>query len=95
MLQAMSRNRKIKRSSMSCRETVARFSDYLATELRQEESFRIRKHLASCVDCRRFLDAFKSTIRWTHELQRDDIPSDVLDRLREFLKNQASRRVEG
>ncbi len=78
------RNRKM----MNCKEVVDLLSDYLANELTEEDVAGIRAHLSGCPNCTAFLNSLKTTVALTHNLEPEDIPPEVVDRLQSFLRSK-------
>ncbi len=73
---------------MNCKEVVDLLSDYLANELPKEDVAGIRSHLAGCPNCMAFLDSLNTTVKLTHNLNEEDIPPEVVDRLHAFLRSK-------
>jgi predicted anti-sigma-YlaC factor YlaD len=49
--------------ALSCREVVEFLADYLEEGLQAEVRAAFERHLALCVDCRRYLDGYVQAIR--------------------------------
>ena len=71
-----------------CQEVVELLIDYLAGELSEAEIVAIRKHLEGCANCESFFDSLKITVRMKKKLRAEDVPPEVVDRLRSFLRKK-------
>jgi predicted anti-sigma-YlaC factor YlaD len=78
------RNRKM----VNCKEVVDLLSDYMANELPEKDVAGIRSHLAGCSNCEAFLTSLKTTVNMTHNLKEEEIPSEVVERLQDFLRSK-------
>jgi len=47
---------------LTCRELVAFLDDYVAGELAPERRAVFERHLAGCLDCRRYLQSYRATV---------------------------------
>jgi hypothetical protein len=86
----MPRNRKQRKQPETCREVVELLSEYLSAELTDKDMVAIRRHFAGCPPCERFFGSLETTVAWTRKLRHQDIPSEVLERLKCFLKDRTS-----
>jgi len=65
---------------MTCRQAVDDFlMRYVEGELGYSEEFRFRLHLATCTNCRRYLDSYRKTVELGKGAQQnsDPAPSEV------------------
>ena len=72
-----------------CSRLVALLTDYLEGRLSAETHADLEKHLAACSDCVAFVRTFRSTLSLLHSLTEQDLPPELLIRLRAFLDTQA------
>jgi anti-sigma factor RsiW len=70
----------------TCRHVVTLLSDYIDGILSAAGMARLERHLEGCTACARFLDSLKSTRAAVARLRCDQIPSEVHERLRAFLR---------
>ncbi len=73
----------------TCQEAVEKVYHYLDRELTWWKKARIRRHLKTCAPCRGaygFEERLRVVVR---ERSQDDIPDDVVNRLREMLRDEA------
>ncbi|SDG68271.1 Putative zinc-finger [Pseudomonas benzenivorans] len=59
---------------LSCKELVARSSDFLDSQLSFRERLAVRSHLAMCRHCRRFIRQMRVTQRVLRALPEAAIP---------------------
>lgn len=59
---------------LSCKELVARSSDFLDSQLSFRERLAVRSHLAICGRCRRFIKQMRVTQRVLRALPEAAIP---------------------
>jgi Putative zinc-finger len=76
------------RKMMNCKEVVDVLSDYLANELSADGADGVRTHLRKCRNCKAFMASLRTTIKWTHDLKTEDVPLDVVNSVRTFLKSK-------
>jgi mycothiol system anti-sigma-R factor len=72
----------------SCDEAIARVYHYLDGELTWFRKLRINRHLRACRPCEgayHFERRLKAVVR---EHSREDVPPEVLERLRSILRNE-------
>lgn len=74
---------------LSCKQLVARSSDYLDGQLRFTEGLSVRAHLALCVNCRRFIRQMRLTLRVLQQMP-EPLVSD-LDRVAAHLADEANK----
>lgn len=79
------------RKRVDCDEVRKRASDYLESDLSEEEREWIQKHLELCLNCNSFMDTLRSTISMLGELPSKAIPN----RLKEKLLRIPSSRESG
>jgi len=70
---------------LTCREVIARLSDYLGRELGPFDVLRIIVHLAGCAPCRAYLRTLRATIRVIARAADVEMPAEMKQRLRAFL----------
>lgn len=71
---------------MKCRELADLLVDYVAGDLEPNLAEHIKEHLCLCPPCVRFVETYEVTIRITRRLPMVAMPTQMLDRLREALK---------
>ncbi len=70
--------------------------DYLEGELPEPRAAALEAHLNGCSPCLAFLNTYRSTIQVSRQLNVEEIPPELTQRLLEFLKRerqQADRSV--
>jgi predicted anti-sigma-YlaC factor YlaD len=63
--------------AISCQELVELVTDYLEGALDAADLARFEEHVSACVDCRRYLEQLRQTIRVTGTLRPDDLSLDA------------------
>ena len=58
---------------LSCRELVELVTNYLEGSLSKRDRARFESHIARCVNCTRYLDQFRETIRLLGTLRESDV----------------------
>lgn len=85
------KHEKPKNGPVSCRDVIGLLSDYVEGELSSAEAARLERHLADCPPCERFLHTLETSIHWTRQLSETEVPQEVMDRLRSFLRTRTRR----
>ncbi|MCW2267611.1 hypothetical protein D3C77_134670 [compost metagenome] len=78
---------------LSCKDLVARSSDYLDGQLTLGENLLARQHLLFCKNCRRFIKQMRlaqATIKALPEAPVDDV-DEIVQRLTDARREQKSR----
>jgi anti-sigma factor RsiW len=63
----------LRKRKLTCRELVELVTDYLDGGLSPRDRGRFEEHIAGCVNCTRYLDQFRETIRLTGTLRETDV----------------------
>ncbi len=69
----------------SCRQIAELLHEYLIGELPAERADELEKHLVGCVDCYRYLDAYRKVIALGQNLPPEPMPDELVRRLRSML----------
>jgi anti-sigma factor RsiW len=75
---------------MTCRELVELLIDYLDGDLPEDRRRRLEMHLQMCPPCLVYLETYKATIRLTKRLPCTPPPPELLERLKEVLRESDS-----
>lgn len=70
---------------MNCEEFIEGMSDYLDTEISEEEKKEWKKHCQGCEACRKFFQSFKSGLELMQHLREENCPPNVRERLEKVL----------
>ena len=73
---------------LTCRDVIARLSDYLGRELGPFDVLRIMLHLVGCAPCRAYLRTLRATIRVAGRAADVEMPDEMKRRLRAFLTDR-------
>ena len=78
------------RDFFNCQECVELLTDYLEGTLDQDIKSRLDDHLSACAPCINFVRTLEKSADITKLLreQRVDVPHEVQDRLKSFLKDE-------
>ncbi len=73
-----------------CQECVELLTDYLEGNLAHDVESRLDEHLSGCAPCINFVQSFRKSTTMTQQLreQQVDVPMDVQQRLKSFLKEE-------
>jgi anti-sigma factor RsiW len=75
--------------ALSCQELVELVTDYLEGALSPADLQRFERHTAGCVDCTRYLEQLRLTIRLTGALGPEDLSPDAEQALLEAFRDWA------
>jgi anti-sigma factor RsiW len=76
----------------SCRGVVDLLCDYVEEDLVPEERHELDRHMADCPPCLAFLKTYQKTTEICRSLRPEDIPAELMERLKEFLRTSAEVR---
>ena len=76
----------------TCREAIARMSEFLGRELGPFDVARLTLHLATCAPCRAYLRTLRRTIRLAGRAADVEMPEEMKRRLRLFLSERTRGR---
>jgi len=84
------------RDFFNCQECVELLTDYLEGTLDDNTSSRLDEHLSACAPCINFVKTFEKSADITKLLreQRVDVPAEVQDRVKSFLKDEVRTLLE-
>ena len=70
----------------TCRDVLALLTEYMDGSLSPAVAAGLTRHLEGCAACGRFLDSLKTTRTAVNRLRCDQVPEEVHERLRAFLR---------
>ena len=76
---------------LTCQQVIALLVEYITDALAPETVRAFQEHLRACEDCLAYLNTYRATIRATHTLRYEDIPTALQDRLLSFLRTWVTR----
>lgn len=84
------------RDFFNCQECVDLLTDYLEGSLDSNIKNRLDDHLSACAPCINFFKTFEKSADMTHLLREQsvDVPLEVQDRLKSFLKKEVLTMLE-
>jgi predicted anti-sigma-YlaC factor YlaD len=77
--------------TLTCQEAIGLLVDYLERALGSELLAALEAHLADCEPCRAYLNTYRKTRDLTARLGPVDIPPELQNRLRDFLRDRILR----
>lgn len=72
----------------SCRETIELLMDYLEGRLPSEDHEALKLHFSECPPCLEFVRSYQETPRIFRQATEVRIPSEVEQRLKDFLRKK-------
>jgi Putative zinc-finger len=76
----------------TCREAIARMSDYFGRDLGPIDVAQLMLHLATCAPCRAYLRTLRRTIEAAVRAADVEMPEEMKRRLRAFLSERTRER---
>ena len=73
---------------IECKECVDFLSDYVDGYLNEDILKKLESHLSDCPPCLDFLRTFKTTVSLTQELQEEEVPENIMLKVRSFIFKQ-------
>ncbi len=71
---------------LKCRDIGKLLHDYVEGALEPRIKQQLDAHLADCPGCVAFIKTYKHTIRLSKDLRCEDIPPELQQKLRSFIK---------
>ncbi|UCF84834.1 MAG: zf-HC2 domain-containing protein [Desulfobacteraceae bacterium] len=75
-----------------CSKYFERISEYLDGELDEAIFLKMDRHLQDCPECRDCIDSLRKSIQLCKEAGKEEMPTDIRERLRSMLRDCISRR---
>jgi anti-sigma factor RsiW len=76
---------------MTCKDAIGLLLDYLDQTLGEGLLAALEGHLAACEPCRAYLQTYRATRALVASSSPADMPPELRDRLREFLRERVLR----
>ena len=73
-----------------CRDVGQLLYEYVEERLEPPVSRQLEQHLADCPGCLAFINTYKQTMRLSSDLRYRDIPPELRQKLRSFMKTKLS-----
>ncbi|MBI2104383.1 MAG: zf-HC2 domain-containing protein [Candidatus Omnitrophica bacterium] len=77
---------------LKCRDVGQLLYEYVEQLLEPSTQQALEAHLADCAGCVAFINTYKQTIRLSSGLQPTDMPLELQQKLRSFIKTKLSSR---
>ena len=75
---------------MHCHQLQQLLVDYLDGEMDRKTRRDLEEHLKDCIPCQQFIETYKTTIKITKKVEPAEMPLELKDRLRTFIKKIAT-----
>ncbi len=69
----------------TCRDAFDLLVEYLDGTLDAARTSHLEAHFRDCPPCLRFLSTYRKTVSLTRRLKEEQVPPEILDRVRRFL----------
>jgi hypothetical protein len=73
---------------LKCRDVGQLLYDYIEERLEPLVSQQLSQHLADCPGCLAFINTYKQTVQVSRDLHCQQIPPELQQKLRSFIKTQ-------
>lgn len=73
---------------MTCKQLVELLYDFIQGELEEELSRHMQEHLECCSHCVTYVKTYQITILLSRRLPESPVPEQLLQRLREVMKDE-------
>ena len=77
---------------LRCRDVGQLLYEYVEERLEPSVGQQLEQHLADCPGCLAFINTYRQTIRLSKDLRCEDIPPELQQKLRGFLKTTLTLR---
>ena len=75
-----------------CRDVGQLLYEYVEERLEPPVSQQLEQHLADCPGCLAFINTYRQTMRLSSDLRYRDIPLELQQKLRSFIRTKLSSR---
>lgn len=89
------RQTKFRQTRITCQHITSLILDYVTGELDPDTTVAFEAHLRICPDCVAFLNTYQKTIQATRSLRYEEIPSEMVNRVRRFLQEKIMKLPRG
>lgn len=79
---------------MTCDELLELLLDYVSGELQDDDRHRCEAHLSQCRSCEAYVHSYQVTITITRQLSPPQIPSRLLRRLENLLREELDQQED-
>ena len=75
--------------TLTCRKVTELLIDFVEGSLTEEQHSLLQRHLCGCVPCAIYMHTYRDTIRITHSLPHEPLPTEFATRLKKVLEEAA------
>lgn len=79
----------------TCEQVTSLVLDYLRGTLDSGTALALDRHFRICPDCVSFVETYRKTIQATESLAYEAIPSEMVERVKRFLRARVRTRGDG
>jgi anti-sigma factor RsiW len=72
--------------TLTCRKVAELLIDFVEGSLNEEQQSLLQRHLCGCVPCAIYIHTYRDTIRITHSLPDEPLPTEFACRLKRVLE---------
>jgi hypothetical protein len=76
--------------TLTCRKVAEILIDFVEGSLSEEQHALLQRHLCGCVPCAIYIHTYRDTIKITHSLPDEPIPTEFAGRLKKMLVEAGS-----
>ena len=80
--------------TLTCRKVAELLIDFVDGTLTEEQTSLLQRHLCGCVPCAIYMHTYRDTIRVTHALPDEPLPTEFAARLKKVLEEAAQKPAE-
>jgi len=80
--------------TLTCRKVAELLIDIVDGSLSEDQQTLVQRHLCGCVPCAIYMHTYRDTIRITHSLPAEPLPTEFAARLKKVLEEAAHKPAE-
>jgi len=80
--------------TLTCRKVTELLIDFVEGSLTEEQHSLLQRHLCGCVPCAIYMHTYRDTIKITHSLPAEPLPTEFAARLKKVLEEAAHKPAE-
>ncbi|HEX3148423.1 MAG TPA: zf-HC2 domain-containing protein [Gemmataceae bacterium] len=76
--------------TLTCRKVAEILIDFVEGSLSEDQHTLLQRHLCGCVPCAIYIHTYRDTIKVTHSLPDEPLPTEFAGRLKKMLEEAAA-----